>query len=168
MPALFISDLHLAEERPAANERFIGFIEERARSADALYILGDFFEYWIGDDDLEAPFNGVMAGLLAGLARGGVPVYVMHGNRDFLIGERFSAATGAQLLADPAADAEPVPTADMATAATAASTSTTSQAARMRARRPRTGFCGMSSPSWNSPVPAGRYAPVPAVAYPAW
>ena len=101
MPALFISDLHLTEERPAANERFIGFIEEKARSADALYILGDFFEYWIGDDDLEEPFNAVMAGLLRGLTREGVPVYVMTGNRDFLLGERFCAATGAQLLADP-------------------------------------------------------------------
>ena len=101
MPALFISDLHLTEERPAANERFIGFIEDRARAADALYILGDFFEYWIGDDDLEAPFNAVMAGLLRGLTRDGVPVYLMHGNRDFLLGERFCEATGAQLLSDP-------------------------------------------------------------------
>jgi len=101
VPALFISDLHLTEERPAANERFIGFLEDKARSADALYILGDFFEYWIGDDDLEEPFNAVMAGLLRGLTRDGVPVYLMHGNRDFLLGERFCSATGAQLLADP-------------------------------------------------------------------
>jgi len=101
VPALFISDLHLTEERPAANERFIGFIEDKARTADALYILGDFFEYWIGDDDLEAPFNAVMAGLLRGLTRDGVPVYLMHGNRDFLLGERFCEATGAQLLSDP-------------------------------------------------------------------
>lgn len=101
MPVLFISDLHLTEERPAANEQFIDFLEGKARAADALYILGDFFEYWIGDDDLEAPFNAVMAGLLRGLTRQGVPVYVMHGNRDFLIGEDFCAATGAELLADP-------------------------------------------------------------------
>ena len=101
MPALFISDLHLTEERPAANEQFIDFLEGKARSADALYILGDFFEYWIGDDDLEAPFNAVMAGLLRRLTRHGVPVYVMHGNRDFLIGEGFCAATGAELLPDP-------------------------------------------------------------------
>jgi UDP-2,3-diacylglucosamine hydrolase len=99
--ALFISDLHLSEERPAANERFIDFLEGRARRAEALYILGDFFEYWIGDDDLEEPFNAVIAGLLRGVTRGGVPAYVMHGNRDFLLGERFCAATGAQLLADP-------------------------------------------------------------------
>jgi UDP-2,3-diacylglucosamine hydrolase len=101
VPALFISDLHLSEERPAANEQFIGFLEGKARSAGALYILGDFFEYWIGDDDLEAPFNAVMAGLLRGLTQQGVPVHLMHGNRDFLIGEGFCRATGAVLLPDP-------------------------------------------------------------------
>ena len=101
MPSLFISDLHLTEERPEANERFIELLEGKARAADALYILGDFFESWVGDDDLEAPFNAVIAGMLADLARRGVPVYLMHGNRDFLIGERFCAATGAKLLADP-------------------------------------------------------------------
>jgi UDP-2,3-diacylglucosamine hydrolase len=99
--SLFISDLHLTDERPAANEQFIDFLEGKARAAEALYILGDFFEYWIGDDDLEEPFNAVMAGLLRRLTGGGVPLYLMHGNRDFLIGERFCAATGAQLLADP-------------------------------------------------------------------
>jgi UDP-2,3-diacylglucosamine hydrolase len=99
--ALFISDLHLSEERPAANEQFIGFVEGEARGAGALYILGDFFEYWIGDDDLAAPFNAVMAGLLRGLTRHGVPVHLMHGNRDFLIGEEFCRATGAVLLPDP-------------------------------------------------------------------
>ncbi len=101
MPALFISDLHLSEERAAANERFIGFLEGKARSAAALYILGDFFEYWIGDDDLDDPFNAVIAGLLRGLTRAGVPVYLMHGNRDFLLGEGFCRATGAVLLPDP-------------------------------------------------------------------
>jgi len=99
--ALFISDLHLTEERPAANEQFIEFLEGPARSARALYILGDLFEYWIGDDDLDDPFNAVMAGLLARLTAGGVALYLMHGNRDFLVGERFCAASGAQLLADP-------------------------------------------------------------------
>jgi UDP-2,3-diacylglucosamine hydrolase len=99
--SLFISDLHLTEERPAANERFIEFLEGRARGAEALYILGDFFEYWIGDDDLDEPFNAVMAGLLRRLADEGTALYFMHGNRDFLMGERFCAATGAELLADP-------------------------------------------------------------------
>jgi UDP-2,3-diacylglucosamine hydrolase len=100
--SLFVSDLHLSEERPEANERFIAFIEDKARQAGALYVLGDLFEYWIGDDDLGEPFNAVMAGFFAGLVRAGVPVFLMHGNRDFLMGERFCRATGAQLLADPA------------------------------------------------------------------
>jgi UDP-2,3-diacylglucosamine hydrolase len=101
VPALFISDLHLTEERPEANERFIDFLEGKARSSEALYILGDFFEYWIGDDDLEDPFNAVLAGLLRQLTAGGVRLYLMHGNRDFLLGARFCEATGAELLADP-------------------------------------------------------------------
>ena len=100
-PVLFISDLHLTEERPEANERFISLVEGKARNAEALYILGDFFEYWVGDDDLGDPFNAVIAALLADVARRGVRVYIMHGNRDFLIGERFCQATGAQLLPDP-------------------------------------------------------------------
>lgn len=101
MSSLFVSDLHLTEERPEANERFISFVERKARDAEALYILGDFFEYWVGDDDLSDPFNAVVRGLLANLARSGVRLYFMHGNRDFLIGERFCAATGARLLPDP-------------------------------------------------------------------
>jgi UDP-2,3-diacylglucosamine hydrolase len=101
VPTLFASDLHLTEERPEANERFIAFLEEKARAAQTLYILGDFFEYWIGDDDLAEPFNAVIAGLLKDLTRRGVQVRLMHGNRDFLIGEGFCAATGTQLLQDP-------------------------------------------------------------------
>jgi len=101
LSTLFISDLHLTEERPEANERFIELLEGKGRAADALYILGDFFEYWIGDDDLGEPFNAVIAGLLKDLTRRGVRVYLMHGNRDFLIGEGFCAATGAELLGDP-------------------------------------------------------------------
>jgi UDP-2,3-diacylglucosamine hydrolase len=100
--ALFISDLHLADDRPAANEAFIAFLEGEARAADALYILGDFFEYWIGDDDLAEPFNAVIAGLLRALTRKGVALSLMHGNRDFLIGQSFCDATGARLLDDPA------------------------------------------------------------------
>jgi UDP-2,3-diacylglucosamine hydrolase len=101
VPALFISDLHLSEDRPAANERFFSFLEDTARSADALYILGDFFEYWIGDDDLAYPFNAVVAGALRELTRSGVALYLMHGNRDFLIGAGFCEATGGSLLEDP-------------------------------------------------------------------
>jgi len=99
--SLFISDLHLTEERPEANERFMSFLEDTARRAEALYILGDFFEYWIGDDDLGQPFHAVIAGLLQSISRSGVRIGFMHGNRDFLVGERFCAATGARLLHDP-------------------------------------------------------------------
>jgi UDP-2,3-diacylglucosamine hydrolase len=97
--ALFISDLHLSEDRPAANERFFAFLEKEARGADELYVLGDLFEYWIGDDDLADPFNAVIAGFFKGLS--GTKVFVMHGNRDFLVGERFCRETGATLLDDP-------------------------------------------------------------------
>ena len=100
MRALFISDLYLSEDRPAANEQFFEFIEKEGRRADALYVLGDLFEYWIGDDDLDDPFNAIVAAFFRGLAR--TKLYVMHGNRDFLVGERFCRETGATLLADPA------------------------------------------------------------------
>jgi UDP-2,3-diacylglucosamine hydrolase len=99
--ALFISDLHLAEVRPEANERFFRFLEEEAAGADALYVLGDLFEYWIGDDDLDAPFNAIVVGFFRRLSGARTRLYFMHGNRDFLVGERFAAATGAVLLADP-------------------------------------------------------------------
>ncbi len=98
MRALFISDLHLSEERPAANERFFEFIEKEARGADELYVLGDLFEYWIGDDDLDHPFNAIIAGFLRSCSK---KLYIMHGNRDFLVGERFCRETGATLLDDP-------------------------------------------------------------------
>jgi UDP-2,3-diacylglucosamine hydrolase len=100
--SFFVSDLHLSETRPAANEAFFSFIEQKAPSARALYILGDLFEYWIGDDDLAEPFHAVVAGFLRGLSRSGVALYVMQGNRDFLMGERFCTETGARLLDDPA------------------------------------------------------------------
>src|SRR5256885_10706894 len=99
--SLFISDLHLCEDRPEANERFFDFIEHDAEGAQALFILGDLFEYWIGDEDLETPFNAVVAGFLRRLAARGTRVSLMHGNRDFLLGEAFSRASGATLLPDP-------------------------------------------------------------------
>jgi len=101
LQSLFISDLHLSEDRPAANERFFAFIEDTAARADALYVLGDLFEYWIGDDDLANPFNGVIAGFFRRLTEGGTRLYFMHGNRDFLVADGFAAATGATLLPDP-------------------------------------------------------------------
>ncbi len=99
--ALFISDLHLTSERPAANEALFAFLEREAQAAGALYILGDLFEYWIGDDDLADPLNAVVAGFLLDTARQGTPVFLMHGNRDFLMAGDFCKASGAQLLADP-------------------------------------------------------------------
>jgi UDP-2,3-diacylglucosamine hydrolase len=102
---LFISDLHLSSERGAINERFFEFLRREATQADALYILGDLFEYWIGDDELEAPdadpLSRGVADALCRLSAAGVRLAVMHGNRDFLLGERFTRATGATLLPDP-------------------------------------------------------------------
>ena len=99
--AFFISDLHLTSERPAANEAFFAFLEREAKGAVGLYILGDLFEFWVGDDDLADPLNAIVAGFLANTARSGTPVYLMHGNRDFLLADVFCKAAGAQLLPDP-------------------------------------------------------------------
>ena len=99
MKTLFISDLHLDGERPDITAQFLDFIEREARGARALYILGDLFEAWIGDDDPD-PDKRRVIGALRSLTHGGVPVYFIHGNRDFLIGRRFAAETGVQLLPD--------------------------------------------------------------------
>jgi len=96
---LFISDLHLDAGEPETIRRFVSFIETDARAASALYILGDLFEAWVGDDEDDARLAPVQAAL-AGLTRAGVPCSLMHGNRDFLIGPRFCAATGCELLGD--------------------------------------------------------------------
>jgi UDP-2,3-diacylglucosamine hydrolase len=96
---LFISDLHLDAERPDITAQFLQFLESEARHASALYILGDLFEAWIGDDDPDPDKRRVIEALRS-LTSGGVPVYFIHGNRDFLIGRRFAAETGVQLLAD--------------------------------------------------------------------
>ena len=100
-PTLFISDLHLAPNRPRIASLFFAFMANEAHAAAALYILGDLFEYWIGDEDLGDPFNRSVADAIAGVTAAGVPVHVMHGNRDFLIGTEFARATGASLLQDP-------------------------------------------------------------------
>lgn len=97
MTTLFISDLHLEPERPAITALFLAFLEQRARLAEALYILGDLFEAWIGDDDDSELGQKVAAGLCT-LAGSGVPVYFLHGNRDFLLGEHFAAVSGLRLL----------------------------------------------------------------------
>ena len=97
---LFISDLHIDATRPAITGQFIEFVRTEARGADALYILGDLFESWVGDDAADASQAAAIAELRS-LTAGGVPCFVMHGNRDFLLGEQFCAASGAQLLPDP-------------------------------------------------------------------
>ncbi|MDN5848709.1 MAG: UDP-2,3-diacylglucosamine diphosphatase [Nitrococcus sp.] len=97
-PVLFISDLHLDASRPEVIRLFIQFLQQTASQAQALYILGDLFEAWIGDDAL-CTEDAVLSALRA-LSAAGVAVYVMRGNRDFLLGEGFSEATGAALLED--------------------------------------------------------------------
>ena len=109
MPAtLFISDLHLSGERPVINQRLFAFLREQAPRAAVLYVLGDLFEYWIGDEELDAPDGDPLARRVAEafavLSRGGVGVRLMHGNRDFLIGKRFCEVSGARLLQDPAVE----------------------------------------------------------------
>jgi len=100
MATLFISDLHLDPVRPDVAQAFFHFMENEAPQAEALYILGDFFEAWIGDD-LQHPFVDSVKQSLRALTDKGVPTYLMHGNRDFLIGEQFCTETGCQLLEDP-------------------------------------------------------------------
>jgi UDP-2,3-diacylglucosamine hydrolase len=97
MATLFVSDLHLDPARPTITALFLNFLEQRARQANALYILGDLFEAWIGDDDDAEPGRTVAAALRA-LTSHGVPTYFLHGNRDFLLGERFASASGIRLL----------------------------------------------------------------------
>lgn len=100
--SLFISDLHLASERGRIVEQFLAFLEGPARGADGLYVLGDLFEYWVGDDDLDDPLNASVARGFARLAAAGTPVCLMHGNRDFLVGPAFARRAGARLIEDPA------------------------------------------------------------------
>lgn len=97
---LLISDLHLEEERPDITRAFLHFLDTRARQAKALYILGDFFEVWIGDDAM-TPFQHGIAGALRRLSDSGTRLYLMHGNRDFLLGKAFCREAGCTLLGEP-------------------------------------------------------------------
>ena len=99
MSTLFISDLHLDGSWPDITNQFLEFLQVEAAQAEALYILGDLFEAWIGDDDPDADKQRVI-GALRNLTSSGVPCYVMHGNRDFLLGTRFCRETGTKLLDD--------------------------------------------------------------------
>ncbi|PMY38438.1 UDP-2,3-diacylglucosamine diphosphatase [Pseudomonas sp. GW456-L14] len=97
---LLISDLHLEEERPDITRAFLDLLGGRARSAQALYILGDFFEVWIGDDAM-TPYQLSICQALRELSNSGTQVFLMHGNRDFMLGKAFCKAAGATLLKDP-------------------------------------------------------------------
>ena len=100
MAALFISDLHIDASRPAITDQFLGFLSAEAVRADALYILGDLFESWVGDDAADPSQAAAIQGIHA-LTSHGVPCFVMHGNRNFLLAEQFGRMSGAQLLPDP-------------------------------------------------------------------
>jgi len=101
MYTLFISDTHLCESNPKIAELFLKFLREKATEANALYILGDLFNIWIGDDN-QTLFNKTIIAALRKLVDSGTPVFIMHGNRDFLIGKRFLKESGCKLLKDPA------------------------------------------------------------------
>ncbi|MBN4073649.1 MAG: UDP-2,3-diacylglucosamine diphosphatase [Gammaproteobacteria bacterium] len=97
---LFISDLHLSADRPDIAQQFLSFIQKSAPNAEALYILGDLFEIWLGDDAI-SPAHGAIIKAIRHISDRGIPVYFMHGNRDFLIGNDFATACGCKILNDP-------------------------------------------------------------------
>jgi UDP-2,3-diacylglucosamine hydrolase len=101
MHSIFVSDLHLAPGRPEATATFNRFAAGPAAQAAAVYILGDLFEYWVGDDELDDPFNASVADALRRLSGRGVALHFMHGNRDLLVGARFAERCGATLVPDP-------------------------------------------------------------------
>lgn len=98
---LFISDLHLCASRPAITAAFVKFLQDTASKAKALYILGDLFEYWAGDDDIDDAFHRQIISGFKKLSDSGVDIFLMHGNRDFLIADDFCQMAGMTLLADP-------------------------------------------------------------------
>jgi UDP-2,3-diacylglucosamine hydrolase len=99
--ALFISDLHLCRSRPAITALFLSFLKKTASQAESLYILGDLFEYWAGDDDLGDAHHQSIIMALNALAASGTAIFFMHGNRDFLLSDGFAEAAGIRILADP-------------------------------------------------------------------
>ena len=100
MALLFISDLHLSQERPHITQLFIRFLKEKAPQADALYILGDLFEVWLGDDMILPEYEQAISEIKK-LTEAGTPVYIMYGNRDFLMREHFETLTGASIIHEP-------------------------------------------------------------------
>ena len=99
-PILFISDLHLSPERPDIIQLFLKFLDEKQDTAQCLYILGDFVEYWLGDDDKAEGLSSVINHLKA-FSENETKVYLMHGNRDFLIGHDFASRCGVELIPEP-------------------------------------------------------------------
>ncbi|MBE9610306.1 UDP-2,3-diacylglucosamine diphosphatase [Chitinilyticum piscinae] len=99
--ALFIADLHLSPADPATAQAFLRFLEGPVQGTDALYILGDLFDYWLGDDQLDDPFYAAQAAALRALATRGVRIHFMPGNRDFLCSRRFATSAGLTILSDP-------------------------------------------------------------------
>jgi UDP-2,3-diacylglucosamine hydrolase len=99
--ALFISDLHLQESHPRTAGAFFRFLAEHATAALELYLLGDLFEYWAGDDDLDTPFHQSIIKAIRAVSDAGVAVFWIAGNRDFLVGQHFAQAAGLTLLAEP-------------------------------------------------------------------
>ena len=97
MTTLFIADLHLSDQRPAITNLFINFLNNEARQARALYIMGDLFEAWLGDDCILPAYETIIKSLKE-LTDSNVPVYFIHGNRDFLIGKHFCELSGCELL----------------------------------------------------------------------
>lgn len=100
MSTLFISDLHLDDSRPGITGLFLDFLKRDAVNAESLYILGDFFEAWVGDDD-DSGLGRKVTRALRELSDSGVPVFFMRGNRDFLVGQDFAKSAGLQILSDP-------------------------------------------------------------------
>lgn len=99
--ALFVSDLHLSVHTPRTTAAFFEFLRQHAQRTQRLYLLGDIFEYWAGDDDLDEHFNQSVVNALHTLTQHGTRVYWIAGNRDFLVGDTFAAASGLNRLADP-------------------------------------------------------------------
>ena len=100
MTTLFISDLHLEADRPDIGKQFLNFLQTDASEADDLYILGDLFEAWVGDDDPNTHYFTIKRAIRK-VVDNGIPIYFMHGNRDFMVGREFANETGVQILDDP-------------------------------------------------------------------
>jgi UDP-2,3-diacylglucosamine hydrolase len=98
---LFVSDVHLCESRPQITQAFVNFLDTTAMSAQAVYILGDLFEYWAGDDAISIGIHHNVVEALKRLVSHGVAIYLLHGNRDFLLGDDFAISTGIKILSDP-------------------------------------------------------------------